>query len=372
MRSVLMQDWTTVSGSLTQDDARWLDVRAYQDVTCWVECASISGTPSLSIQTSPTYDDSLFVNVAPQLQLSASSTPVLLQSVPSPTTAPLAKLLRWQISGGTATFRIRASLSRQRFFTPPQLSNCILWTRSDLGISPGSGGVQTWADQSGAGLNFTAGVPGTPPPLQTVSGFPAIQGNTTGTHTAYYMETANVSLPTSLTMFVVAAHTGSSSEVNRRILETSYATGYYLGTSYTNGPPLNYQLIVGDTNPNFGNAITGPVSGNIDILAATYAAGPGASAGTGTIDLNGGAGVSDSTHFPNPSTTAVPLFRNAIGISKCELLGRLRIRSHPLRSRAGAERDGVGHALSRRPLRGPRTVGDADCLRDSRDDVGRR
>jgi hypothetical protein len=93
------------------------------------------------------------------------------------------------------TFRVRLVRSRTTFFTPSQLPGCVLWLRSDLGVtgSPvASGSISAWSDQSGQGNNATVPA-GTVPysPNTGINGFPVIgsTGNTdvlTGTFTGTF------------------------------------------------------------------------------------------------------------------------------------------------------------------------------------------
>ncbi len=48
-------------------------------------------------------------------------------------------------------------------FLPTQLAGCVLWLRSDLGISLNGSTVSAWADQSGQGNSVTQGVAGQQP-----------------------------------------------------------------------------------------------------------------------------------------------------------------------------------------------------------------
>lgn len=188
-----MTDWITVSGGagvtqLVQDDELWLELDGYVDVAFFVDVASVSTTQPLSLvmETSPTYDESLFLPVAPPLVLdasSASATAKRLKTVRCPSTAPLARLLRWRIScpagGWSLTFRIRAVPGRSRFFVPPDLSGCALWLRSDLGITKdASDFVSTWADQSGAARDATQAGPTDVQPkwvANVLNGFPTLR-----------------------------------------------------------------------------------------------------------------------------------------------------------------------------------------------------
>jgi len=178
MRSIIFQDWTTVHCtqptvlSFTQPSEGWLDLSSFADATFWIDVSEVvlpSGDPpsvQLLLQTSPTLDETYFMPAAPPINNLiptnsglGGTVPIVLRTVRSASTAPLARFLRWQLnllnnSGGTpswgATFRIRMAPSAQSFFVPTQVPGCVLWLRSDLGITlDTSGNVEQWTDQTG-------------------------------------------------------------------------------------------------------------------------------------------------------------------------------------------------------------------------------
>jgi hypothetical protein len=178
MQGFLLQPWTTVRAtagsvlSLTQDEEEWLDLSSYADAAFWVDVWDVvlpsgsSPTPQvyLTLQTSPTRDESCFMPIAGPLILNAntvSNVASLIKSVRGTSTVPLARWVRWQLtvpssSSGSwgLTFRIRAVPSKQSFFAPTQLSGCVLWLRADLGVTldtTGTGKVQQWNDQGPSG-----------------------------------------------------------------------------------------------------------------------------------------------------------------------------------------------------------------------------
>jgi hypothetical protein len=55
-------------------------------------------------------------------------------------------------------------------FDPSKISGLELWLRGDLGVHLTSGNVDTWADQSGNGNNFTQATSGARPPTNTAIG----------------------------------------------------------------------------------------------------------------------------------------------------------------------------------------------------------
>jgi hypothetical protein len=114
MRSFVLQEWTTIRGgvtTVTQAEPNWLDLSDYQDVAFWIEIGESTNTPTLFLQTSPTYDESLFTSVVPSQAMSAGL-PVVLSAFMTVAPVPLARFVRWQITGTApwdATFRIVAT-----------------------------------------------------------------------------------------------------------------------------------------------------------------------------------------------------------------------------------------------------------------------
>jgi hypothetical protein len=114
MHAFILQEWITIRGSVTtvtQGEDGWLDLTAYQDLVFWVDCREVTGTtPAIAFQTAPTKDDSLFTNVIASANLVAASTPAVTKALLASATVPVARYLRWQITGpaGTwdATFRV--------------------------------------------------------------------------------------------------------------------------------------------------------------------------------------------------------------------------------------------------------------------------
>jgi hypothetical protein len=114
MHAFVLQDWTTIRGgstvtTITQGEAGWLDLTAYQDLVFWLDVREASGTPSITFQTSPTKDESLFTQMVTSTALSASSTPVVVKALLSGASNPVARYVRWQLNGTPtwdATFRV--------------------------------------------------------------------------------------------------------------------------------------------------------------------------------------------------------------------------------------------------------------------------
>jgi hypothetical protein len=196
MQSILLQPWTTVQGastltSVTQDGAGWVDVSSFADAVFQIDVAEVTGSSSgvvqLALQSSPTRDEAYFGPVLLPVTLAATTTPIVVKTlrIPNPgvggmgggpaPTFPMARYLRWQLTADSsttwgATFRIRAQLSKQSFFTPTQLSGCVLWLRADLGISLSGGAVTDWVDQSGAGNIFAQAGRGSQPVYSSSGG----------------------------------------------------------------------------------------------------------------------------------------------------------------------------------------------------------
>jgi hypothetical protein len=111
MHTFILQDWTTIRGAVTtivQAETDWLDLSPYQDVVFWIDVKESTNTPTFTLQTSPSKDDSLFTALIPGVAPTAGT--VSIQSAFMTTASvPLARFLRWQINGTPtwdATFRI--------------------------------------------------------------------------------------------------------------------------------------------------------------------------------------------------------------------------------------------------------------------------
>jgi hypothetical protein len=118
MHTFILQDWTTIRGggsgtiTITQHEVEWLDLGDYQDVAFWIDVkeATVSpNQPTLTLQTAPTKDESFFQPMLSGLALTGSGTPTVLSAFMTAVSVPLARYLRWQLSGTAtwdATFRI--------------------------------------------------------------------------------------------------------------------------------------------------------------------------------------------------------------------------------------------------------------------------
>ena len=112
MHAFTLQDWTTIQGgvaTVTQGEESWLDLTPYQDVVFWLDVRQATGSPSVTYQTSPTKDESLFQGMVGAASMAAGTSPTVAKALLSGATVPIARYLRWQITGTapwTATFRI--------------------------------------------------------------------------------------------------------------------------------------------------------------------------------------------------------------------------------------------------------------------------
>jgi len=119
MHTFVLQDWTTIRGAttttvITQGESTWLDLTAYQDVVFWVDTRELTGTVTMSLQTSPTKDDVYFQPLMTAFALSLStSSPTVKPALMASASTPLARYVRWQLTGPAAvwdaTFRIIAA-----------------------------------------------------------------------------------------------------------------------------------------------------------------------------------------------------------------------------------------------------------------------
>ena len=112
MHAFTLQDWTTIQGGVVtvlQGEEGYLDLTPYQDVIFWLDVRQATGTPGVTYQTSPTKDESLFQGMVTAVAMAAASTPTVTKALLSSATTPIARYLRWSITGTvswSATFRI--------------------------------------------------------------------------------------------------------------------------------------------------------------------------------------------------------------------------------------------------------------------------
>jgi hypothetical protein len=111
--SFLMQDWllleSTSAVAITQPENGWLDLSDYQDVTFFLLVNQTTATTTISYQTSPDKTDAIFQNMVPAVTLTSGTSPIVTQVLMLSATVPLARYVRWQITGPnnwSASFRI--------------------------------------------------------------------------------------------------------------------------------------------------------------------------------------------------------------------------------------------------------------------------
>lgn len=311
MQGLMLQPWTTVQSSfptLTQSVEDWLDLCDYADATFWIDVTQISSgsTVQLTLQTSPTLDESYFFAAAPPITLATSTAPQVLKTVRSAATVPLAKYVRWQLTllSGTSpwsvTFRVRVAPSRQSFFVPTQLAGCVLWLRADLGITLNSGNVSGWADQSGHGNNASQiNTMNQPPYVQSqMNGQPALRGD--GAH--FGMVTSAFTLGASATLFVATQPSTGTQSTYARMLEQQYSLTYYLGSD-VNGTA--YKLIVNNNSAPYGTANGGTVTSGANTIVAGEYLSP-----TGTLYVNGASVGTGTFTAPSNDNQAVSIMQS--------------------------------------------------------------
>jgi len=121
MHAYILQDWTTIRGAtsvttITQEEDGWLDLSPYQDVVFWVDAKSSTNTPTITFQTSPSKDDSMFQALIAGYAVPTGGvlTPAVLSAFMVSATVPLARYVRWQLTASTsgtwdASFRVLVS-----------------------------------------------------------------------------------------------------------------------------------------------------------------------------------------------------------------------------------------------------------------------
>ena len=165
----------------------------------------------------------------------ASSAPATLKK----TFFPLLRYARWEVTAGTPTFVLRGVGHQNRPFLPTDIDSCVVWLRSDSGITLSGGNVSAWADKSGNGNHVAQGTSSKQPSyhLDDVNGHPSIQfdgsnDNLKGTLAATLTGTGQ-----DFTIFVVANVDSTTSGGSAALYELSDSL------SVTNrGPMLFYEF----------------------------------------------------------------------------------------------------------------------------------
>lgn len=168
---------------------------------------------------------------------------------------------------------------------PQQSSNLLLWLRSDSGITASGGAVSGWSDSSGNGNDAAQSTGSAKPSLVTGSVNSGVLPSLAFDGTASYMN-----LPTDFSNLT----SGASIFV---VLNPS--SGSATGTPFTCGNTSNNDALIcrtvgqnaalytfnGGTSSNVTTSTTPLTVGSYQVLELLYE--PGASAGTGTIWVNG-------------------------------------------------------------------------------------
>lgn len=181
MRSVMLQDWTTIRGSGTlpvvQALPDWLDVAGFADAIFWIEVLEVTnpgaGSVSLALETAPVQLESLFAAIDTVFALAPSATPlvrkVFLNATPG---TSLARYLRWKLTGSTSgtwdvAFRVHVTLGTgaRNAFSPLQLPGLLAWYRADQGLITSGSAASQWSDLSGNGFHVYQGTGASQPLL---------------------------------------------------------------------------------------------------------------------------------------------------------------------------------------------------------------
>lgn len=117
MHTFILQDWITIQGSgsgagadVIQSKQDWLDLSSYQDVTFWLDVRdATASTVTLTFETSPTADESLFQPMVAGTLLAAAVTPTIVKAPMYSASVPIGRFLRWRLKATAAwdvTFRV--------------------------------------------------------------------------------------------------------------------------------------------------------------------------------------------------------------------------------------------------------------------------
>jgi hypothetical protein len=119
MHAYVLQDWTTIQAAsgvatMTQEEDGWLDLTPYQDVVFWIDAKSSTSTPTITFQTSPSKDEIMFQPLVSGVAIPTAglSPPQVVSAFMATASVPLARYVRWQLTGSGAwgaTFRVLVS-----------------------------------------------------------------------------------------------------------------------------------------------------------------------------------------------------------------------------------------------------------------------
>jgi len=274
MHTEILQRWITVQGSgntVLQDEEEWLDMSGCSDATVWLDVRDVSGTVTLSLQSAPSKDDALFNPIIAPTALSAQQYPYVTKTIRGATSVfPLARWVRWSLTGSSswsATFRIRLGRSRTTFFAPTHVPGCVLWLRSDLGLT-NVVGANAWLDQSGSGnhgsLVSVAFTIGTGP-----NGLPSLTPVGNGYVTGSFPD-----LPAgdAHTLFAVVAfpYTGNQCAIATTLSGTNnYETGAQLTSN--NGPGVTASVFNSSNVANTATAATVQPANTVAVYSSAAA-----------------------------------------------------------------------------------------------------
>jgi hypothetical protein len=109
MESLLLQEFTTIRGAqgqtVVQPRYGWLDLGDFEDVVIYTdvrETLQSGAYPQITFQTAPAAIDSAFVALTPAISLATGVTTTPLMA--SRGGVSPARFLRWELSGGSATW----------------------------------------------------------------------------------------------------------------------------------------------------------------------------------------------------------------------------------------------------------------------------
>ncbi len=106
MHTFILQDYATIRGNssttITQNESAWLDLTPYQDLVFWIDTRELTGAVTCRLQTSPTKDEAMFLDIIASFALAVTVTqkPALLGVA----TVPIARYLRWVLVGPASTW----------------------------------------------------------------------------------------------------------------------------------------------------------------------------------------------------------------------------------------------------------------------------
>ena len=111
MHTFILQDWITIRGQslaspppIAQTEHEWLDLTPFQDVFFWLDVREVLGsTPTITFETSPTADESLFQPILAARQMSAGASPTVIPAPMSIASVPVARFVRWKVQGPAST-----------------------------------------------------------------------------------------------------------------------------------------------------------------------------------------------------------------------------------------------------------------------------